>query len=142
MFRLTCVLLMLTVTVACKKNNHTPDKKTLEQLLTSGQWLLTGYGYDNNNNKKLDADETLILPCQADNTIEYLKNGTGVALENQQVCMADPVSEFEWKFIDNEKAIEISAQRLDIEKLTENELHFVVHLPGVNPAFHTQYRKP
>lgn len=141
MFRIFCALLVITLIVACKKHSHKPDKKTLEELLTSGKWLLSGYGYDNDNNGKLDTDETLILDCQKDNTSEYRIDGSGIHLENQVVCMADPVLEFEWKFIDNEKAIEISAQRLDIEKLTDDELRFVVKIPGVSPNFHTMYSK-
>lgn len=108
---------------------------------TSGKWLLAGYGYDDNNNGNLDADENLIIDCQKDNTVEYMRNGTGVSLENQMVCMADPITEFQWKFIDDEKAIEIQAQRLDIHTLTANELHFIIQIPGATPTLHTLYRK-
>jgi hypothetical protein len=141
MYRFMCVLLMISVVIGCKKHSHKPDRKTLEELLTGGQWLLTGYGYDDDHSGTLDADENLIMPCQKDNTTEYRRNGSGISLENQDVCMADPVAEFEWKLIDNEKAIEISAQRLDIHTLTEDELHFVIQVPGVTPALHIMYRK-
>lgn len=141
MHRLMCALLVATVMVSCEKNTHTPDKKTLEQLLTNGKWTLVGYGYDDNKSGTIEADENLIIDCQKDNTMEYHKNGSGTSLENQLVCQADPVVEFTWKFIDNEKAIEIAAQRLDIHTLTEEELHFVIEIPYITPALHTLYRR-
>jgi hypothetical protein len=141
MYRILFALLFITVMVGCKKHTHQPDKDTLEELLTSGKWTLVGYGYDDNGSGTLDLDENLIIDCQRDNTIEYRKDGSGISLENQSVCMADPVAEFEWKFIDMEKAIEIQAQRLDIHTLTETELHFVIQIPGVTPVLHTMYRK-
>ena len=141
MYRILFSFLFITVMAGCKKHTHKPGKKTLEELLTSGQWLLVGYGYDDNSSGTLDMDENLIIDCQKDNTIEYRKNGSGISLENQSVCMADPVSEFEWKFIDKEKAIEIQAQRLDIHTLTETALHFVIQIPGVSPVLHTVYSK-
>lgn len=141
MHRILCYLLLFTMTVGCKKHTHQPEEKTLEELLTDGKWVLVGYGYDDNHNGTIDTDENLIIDCQKDNTIEYRSDGSGVSLENQSVCQADPVSEFQWKFIDNEKAIEIQAQRLDIKILTETDLQFIIQIPYINPALHTVYKK-
>jgi hypothetical protein len=141
MYRILFAFLFITVMVGCKKHTHKRGEKALEELLTSGQWLLVGYGYDDNKSGTIDLDENMIIDCQKDNTIEYRKDGSGKSLENQSVCMADPVSEFQWKFIEKEKAIEIQFQRLDIHTLTDTELHFVIQIPGVNPVLHTMYRK-
>src|ERR1700754_2087945 len=85
MHRLMCALLMATVMVSCEKNTHTPDKKTLEQLLTDGKWTLVAYGYDDNKSGTIEAEENLIIDCQKDNTTEYHKNGSGTSLENESV---------------------------------------------------------
>lgn len=141
MLRIVCSLLLIAIMVGCKKHTHKPGQKTMEELLTSGKWTLVAYGYDDNHNSTIDTDENLIIDCQKDNTIEYKRDGSGVSLENQSVCMADPVATFQWKFIGTEKAIEISAQRLDIHTLSDTELHFVIQIPGVTPALHTMYAK-
>ena len=103
MLRIVCSLLLITIMVGCKKHTHKPGQKTMEELLTSGKWTLVAYGYDDNHNSTIDTDENLIIDCQKDNTIEYKRDGSGVSLENQSVCMADPVATFQWKFIGTEK---------------------------------------
>src|ERR1041384_475524 len=106
MHKILCSLLILMM-AGCKKHTHQPTEKSLEELLTDGRWVLVGYGYDDNQNGIIDTDENLVTDCQKDNTTEYRVNGSGISLENQSVCMADPVTEFQWKFIDSEKAIEV-----------------------------------
>jgi hypothetical protein len=139
MFRILFALVLITL-VSCEKHTNKPDEKKLEALLTNGKWLLVAYGYDDNKNGIVDADENLIMDCQKDNTTEYRSNGTGVSLENQSACISDPVTEFEWKFIDNEKAIEIQFQRLDIKTLTDTDLQFIIQVPYISPALITVYK--
>jgi hypothetical protein len=141
MYRIMCALFVLTLIAGCEKHTHQPDKKSMEELLTAGKWLLIGFGYDDDQSGSIEFNENLINECQKDNTNEYFKNGNGVHKENQTACVPGPDSEFEWKFIDNEKAIEIEAQRFDIKTLNKQELHFVIHLPYVSPDLHTMYRK-
>jgi hypothetical protein len=141
MYKILYTLLLLTLIISCKKHTHKPNQKTLEELLTAGNWLLVAYGYDDSNNGIIDPNENMINDCQKDNTTEYKRDGSGETLENELVCFADSVYPFQWKFIDNEKAIEIEAQRLDIKKLTETELEFKIQIPYLTSPLYSRYRK-
>lgn len=141
MNRLLTTLLFITILSGCKKETHEPQVAKPKDLLTDGKWLLVRFGYDDDNSGAIEDYENLVLDCQKDNTIQYFTDGRGQSLDNQDVCQSPSGSEFEWKFVDNEKAIEILFQRYDLQKLTRSELHFVLHFQGITTAAHVIYRK-
>lgn len=141
MFRLLSALLLITITFGCKKESPPPQPPKPIDLLTSGQWLLTAYGWDDDSTGDIEDHENMILDCQKDNSTQFYRDGIGKSLENQNDCNNTPDSEFKWKFIDNNQALEIGFQRLDIHVLTKDELHFKVHIQGLIGVLHTKYRK-
>jgi hypothetical protein len=141
MNRLLSTLLFITILSGCKKETHEPQVAKPKDLLTDGKWLLVRFGYDDDNSGALEDYENLILDCQKDNTIQFFTDDTGQSRDNQDVCQAPAETEFEWKFVDNEKAIEILSQRYDLEKLTNTELHFILHFQGITIPAHILYRK-
>ncbi len=144
MYRLLSALLFITLTIGCKKETHQPQPPEPPQpvnLLTSGKWLLISYGWDDDLSGDIEANEELIRDCEKDNTTEYFKAGNGKTHDNQVSCNYPSESEFEWKLIDNDKAIEISSQRLDIQTLTKDELHFKINVQYITVPLHTKYRK-
>jgi hypothetical protein len=141
MNRLLTALLLITILSGCKKETHEPQVAKPKDLLTDGKWLLVRFGYDDDNSGAIEDYENLVMDCQKDNTIQYFTDGRGQTRDNQDVCQSPSGSEFEWKFVDNEKAIEILFQRYDLQKLTRSELHFVLHFQGITTAAHVIYRK-
>jgi hypothetical protein len=109
--------------------------------LTDGKWLLVSFGYDFDKSGQLEDSENLLEPCHADNTTQYFADGSGQARDNQEKCQASGDSEFEWKFIDDEKAIEIYFERYELLTLTKKDLQFKIIIPGLDvPAF-LSYKK-
>jgi hypothetical protein len=141
MFRLLSTLLLITITFGCKKEKHQPEEKKPLDLLTDGKWLLKSFGYDYDNSGQLDDNENLLEACYADNTTQYFTDGSGETLENQTTCQNSGDSEFEWKFIDDEKAIEILFQRYELITLTEKDLRFKLQIPGLTVAAFLSYKK-
>ena len=141
MNRLLSTLLFITIISGCKKETHEPQVAKPKDLLTDGKWLLVSFGYDFDSSGALEDKENLILDCMKDNTTQYFTDGKGQVRDNQSICQAPAESDFEWKFIDNEKAIEILFQRYDVHTLTETELHFIIHIQGLTTPAHTIYRK-
>lgn len=141
MNRLLTTLLFITIFSSCKKETHEPQVAKPKDLLTEGKWLLVRFGYDDDNSGALEDNENLITECQKDNTTQYFTDGRGQSRDNQDVCQSPAESEFEWKFVDNEKAIEILSQRYELEKLTSTELHFILHFQGITIPAHVEYRK-
>jgi hypothetical protein len=130
-----------TILSGCKKETHEPQVGKPIDLLTDGKWLLVSFGYDFDNSGALEDPENLIEDCQKDNTNQYFADGRGQVRDNQATCQSPAESNFEWKFVDNEKAVEIHFQRYELVKLTNTELHFIIHLQGISTPAHTIYRK-
>jgi hypothetical protein len=97
--------------------------KTSTELLTQKAWKLVSHGYDDNNNKTIDAGEENIGACEKDNTYNFYPGGTGLFEDNALSC-GDGVSEhlFRWRFADEEKTLDFVFGAINILKLDENEL--------------------
>lgn len=111
------------------------------ELLANGQWLLKAYGFDDDSTGNIEEYENMISECQRDNTTAYRQDGSGNTYENELVCGGDSMTSFQWKFIDNDKAIEILGLRMDIYKLNKNELHFIIPQPYLTTPLHTMYSR-
>jgi hypothetical protein len=111
------------------------------ELITGGPWLLTAYGFDDDSTGTIEDHENLLQPCQQDNTIIYHSNGTGTSFENQLQCGGDTLSVFEWRFIDSERAIQVLEKRMDLHKLDQRELHFIIQEPFLLTPLHASYKR-
>jgi len=122
----------------CKKNSE-PEQPV--ELLTRGEWLLTAFGYDDDASGRIEPYENMANACHLDNITRYHADGTGVILENALLCTADTVHHFQWQFNDLQNALIVNHERLDIYRLTANELHLTYKSPYLTTAFHTVYTK-
>lgn len=92
-------------------------------LLTQNEWVLEGYGYDINDNGRIDASEENSSDCERDNTCVFFVNGSGVFSDNDLSC-GNGISEhaFTWRLNRNETMLDMGFQTISILRLTENEL--------------------
>jgi hypothetical protein len=122
---------MLAMITGCKKynDNKAGDKKSPTELLTQKIWKITSAGFDDNNNGVLDPTENTIESCQQDNTYIFNPSGTGAVFDNAITCGNPVNSNFSWKFLNNEKEMELELQRLFILRLNENEMILNPDLP-------------
>ena len=142
MHRFITALLCITIVMSCKKETNEPKVAPPLQLLTTGKWTLSAYGWDDDSSGNIEAHENLILDCQKDNTVQFFTNGNAQGLENQEACGNNtPESNFTWKFIDDEKAIEVEQVRYDIRTLNKTELYFVVHVQYLITPLHVKFVK-
>lgn len=141
MYRLLTTLLIITIISGCKKETHQPQVAKPVDLLTDGKWLLVRFGFDDDSSGVIEDYENMIEDCQKDNTTQYFADGRGETRENQNDCPTGADTQFEWKFIDNDKAIEILFHRYDLKKLTRTELYFIIHIQGLIVPLHVIYRK-
>ena len=128
--------------ISCRNDNvnEEPQQKSPAQLLTQKQWLLTKAGFDDNNNGVVDDGENIIDNCQKDNVYLFNGTGSGSITDNGETC-APPTapSEFSWKFLNENKELEISFQKYFIKQLNENDLIISPDLP-LNRTFILAYR--
>ena len=98
---------------ACSKDDKQPTKT---EILTNGIWKFDNGGIDQDKNGTVDINfTTAILPaCVFDNTVSFSSNGTGVTDEGLNKCNpAGPqTTPFNWNFVSNETAINISGSGL------------------------------
>ena len=144
MNRIIIAITLLVSITGCDKDHKelpSPHEPTPMELLTSGPWLLKAYGFDDDSTGIIEDYENMISACQQDNTTVYRNDGTGNTFENGLVCGGDSMTSFEWKFIDNNKAIEIWEMRMNIHRLTKNELHFIIPQPYLTSPLHTVYAR-
>jgi hypothetical protein len=135
------LVIMLAILAGCKKDDNNVDKeKTATELLTQKEWIIAGAGFDDNNNGVLDPVENTLQDCQKDNSYKFNANGTGMALDNAVNCGVPINNNFNWRFINNETGLEISAQPSFILKLNETELIFNPDLPGLTVKLILMYR--
>jgi hypothetical protein len=115
----TAVLLM----TACRKNQQSEGPLTKAQLITRSGWKLTSFGYDYNNNGKIESHEENIVSCMKDNNYYFDSNGTGLVIENGLICNSNlAVQPFRWSLVNNETEIDLFYGILKIMKLTRNEM--------------------
>lgn len=97
--------------------------KPYAELLTQQEWVLTGYGYDKNDNGIVDPAENLIQDCERDNSYIFRQNGTGSYYDNLVSC-GDGLSDyhFVWKLLHNESVLDFSAGQCIIVRINEKEM--------------------
>jgi hypothetical protein len=121
------ILIMIFISgLSCKKESNSVDQpKSATELLTQKAWVLKSYGFDDNGNNVVDPEEELIQECQKDNIYTFKKDGTGIYSDNALSCgNGVPDNEFNWKFIEQETAIDFIYNIARIQKLNEQELSF------------------
>ena len=93
------------------------------ELLTRRPWMLSGYGFDENKNGRIDADEESIEPCEKDNLYFFYKNGSGMFMENGLSC-ATGITElpFAWKLVSNNSALDFQYAVIKILLLSFDSL--------------------
>jgi hypothetical protein len=140
-----CAIMLLALN-ACKKekNGREPVKeKTAVELLTQKKWILIRYGFDDNNNQQVDADENIIHDCQDDNSYEFFRDSSGLVKENEKVCgMGNPVSAFTWHFARENKDLVLSWDTASILALNDTSLVLRYKIPGLQDSarFTTVYK--
>lgn len=114
---------LFILTLSCKKDNTVlPGKSTATELLTREKWILSGYGFDDNHNNKLDPQENIIGDCQKDNSYRFEISGNGSFLDNAISCGGPAETVFNWRLSNNETRLEIEFELSDILVLNETSL--------------------
>ena len=92
-------------------------------LLTQNEWILEGYGYDINDNGKIDEQEESSNDCERDNTCVFFVNGSGLFSDNDLPC-GNGISEhaFSWRLNKNETQLDMGFQTIAILRLNDHEL--------------------
>ena len=120
--------------VSCSKDTVNEEvKKSPAQLLTQQQWLLTKAGFDANNNGLVDAGEDILDVCQKDNIYTFSTTGVGSITDNGVTCGPPNAPDFSWKFLNDDKELQISFQKYFIRKLNETDLVISPDLPLDQP---------
>lgn len=104
--------LMLTVVSCSKKSDPDPaSTQTKTDLITASAWKVNDVGLDPDKNGTIDLSLlSQVAACQADNTILFKKDNTGVTDESTMKCnTSDPqTTTFNWSFADAEANINVS----------------------------------
>lgn len=104
------LLLILGMTISCKKNAVTPAVTKTDNIST-GAWKIENVGPDQNRDGTIDASALSLFPdCTKDNSITFKRDNTGITDEGATKCMTtDPqTSVFNWTFADAEANINVS----------------------------------
>jgi hypothetical protein len=141
-YAMFCIAVLL-VLAACRKNKDKapePEKTPLE-LLTQNKWLLSSVGWDDNKNKKIDAQEEQIRDCENDNTFEFFTDLTGLAKDNQKTCgTGNPVNNFTWEFTNGNSGMLISSNPATVVTLNKDSLVLLYHIQGLVDGFMAIYK--
>ena len=102
-------------------------------LLTQKEWVLTGYGFDKNNNGDIDDAENELLDCEKDNTYIFCANGTGSWLDNKISC-GNGVGEmqFNWKINTATATLHIQNESKELLLLDVHQLILYKKIIGKN----------
>ena len=119
-----CVSVLIAMTSSCeKKVTKESSPKTNTQLLTEKPWKLISYGLDHNSNNYVEPSDEAIRDCDKDNTITFSQNGSGLVLENSQICTGnDAINHFSWRFFNNESGLDFEFGFLLISKLSTDSM--------------------
>jgi hypothetical protein len=124
---------------SCSKEDVKQTEKTAIQLLTQKEWVLSGYGYDRNDNGIIDASEESIQACEEDNTFSFHVDGSGMSSDNRLTCGTGIAEQaFAWKLINQNKELDLVIMTVRILRLTENEL--IISNGTKSPKFITVFR--
>ncbi len=93
-------------------------------FLTQGSWQFDIYGLDENNNGIIEESENNMLPCEVDDRFTFVINGAGFFERHELSCSpGDPdITNFTWRFSNNETELAIFAAPEKINKLDDNIL--------------------
>lgn len=106
-----CLIALLAFTSCSKKSDPQPAAQTKTDLLVASSWKVNDVGLDQDKNGTIDLSLlSQVAACQADNTILFKKDNTGVTDESTAKCnTADPqTTVFNWSFADAEANINVS----------------------------------
>jgi hypothetical protein len=93
------------------------------ELLMNKKWVLSSYGFDENNNNRIDMIEERIEDCEKDDTYEFYTGGTGMMRDNGfSCCNGIDEQTFQWQFINNGERMIMSSEPINITRLTTSEL--------------------
>ena len=130
-YLLTFPVLLTSVCVTspcCKKYNGQYNQKEINlydtgQLLTAAPWKLLSFGYDNNDDDRIDAAEENITPCQKSNIYRFNANGSGSIVKDKIICgnEAEP-SVFSWSFTNNKTIIDFFYGKLFIAAISNDSM--------------------
>lgn len=127
---LMIMIIAITTTLSCKKDNEEAPVKTKTELLTTGPWKLTSYtstpAYDWYGNGVFATNILAALnPCEADGFDTYKTNGTVEINEGALKCdPADPQTFMaSWQFTNNESKIMYDGfDEYELVELTETTM--------------------
>jgi hypothetical protein len=137
-----CLVLFVTVAAACKKDNDEPSPdNTARKKMLSGTWKLTAMAFSpatdwNGDGIATTGDEYGELPCDKDDFITYLADGTWKADIGLVCDYQDPDEDFTGKwalsdsgdtFTDDEAEITDSEGEYDATILQLDEHVFKYH---------------
>jgi hypothetical protein len=122
-FFLFYIAAIITV-FSCKKDRYQqPAPPGVAQLLTAKPWKLLSYGYDNNNNGRVDSQEEAIRDCEKDNVSVFTVDGSGVVNENAAICDGyEKESRFTWSLTNNDSVIDFNYGIAFIDSISKDRL--------------------
>lgn len=127
-YYLACATAIIAI-AGCKKNETqnpllpSPVPLSAEEMLIEKPWKLISYGYDNNTNGMIEANEESIRDCDKDNTYTFNKDGSGVFNENSKICDGnDPINRFNWTLTENDAVLDFYLGKANIVKLSNESL--------------------
>jgi hypothetical protein len=104
-------VMMLNVLGCHKTDVIDPNIPTKTDLVSASAWKLDAVGLDQDKNGTIDVSlMSLVSSCQADNTILFKKDNTGITDEGASKCnTTDPqTTSLNWSFADAEANINVS----------------------------------
>ena len=115
-------LLIGTFFISCSKDQSLTDTNT--ELLTKKSWKFETYGLDENNNGVIDAGESNMMPCEADDFFTFNKDGSGYFMGGDAECTpGEPaVTNFTWTLSNNGTELAIFAAPEKITRLDDKVL--------------------
>lgn len=124
--------IVLGLSVSCDKSEagQEPTPKTTFELLTQKEWMLSGFGFDDNKNGIIDMAEDMSEECQRDNLYQFNRDGSGLYKENLKSCNTG-ISEqaFTWKLQKNDRELDFLSGTIQIQKITEVEMTLFNEIP-------------
>lgn len=132
---------LVCLVASCKKDKQEGTSlPSPADLLTRETWILTGHGFDDNNNHILDPGENVIQDCQKDNTYIFNSNGRGIYADNALVCGQNMNNDFSWELKNENKELEIDFEPLFVLRLNEEELVLNPVIPGLAVNYLLTYK--
>lgn len=108
------LLLAALFSFGCQKdtsNDNTPTTPTNTDIMVQQAWKFNNAGADLDKNGTIDTDiSSQLQSCSTDNTVTFVKDGTGVLDEGATKCSttAPQTQAFTWSFANNETALNLA----------------------------------